>query len=280
MQLQSDSCPMETMASSIHTHSNGREHYSMPPASGYEILADQLVNLISEIECLRSEVHELKESTGKISVGNLIEVNEDIRDIKQMILKKSEVPETKKGSYADALGKSKIRMAKGNEFGLKSSCNLSRPADKDVATTSRYEHETPPRLLLAPPPSPVLLKNDTTKPNDGIGKEWQTVRRKKPDVLRGRKKTTDGNFKGVRQTFDVYIGRCDKSVKEEDLVVYMKNELKVNVVDCLCLSSSEYYFKSFKVTIFAENKDVVFTPDMWPENITVRRYFRAKQQKS
>ena len=252
----------------------------MPPSSGYEILADQLVNLISEIECLRREVHELKESTGKISVGNLVEVNEDIRDIKQMILKKSEVFETKKGSYADALGKSKIRMAKDNEFCLKSSSNLSRPVNEDVATTSRYEHETPSTLLLAPLPSPVLMKNDTPKPIDGISKEWQTVRRKKPDVLRGRKKTTDGTFKGVRQTIDVCIGRCDKSVKEEDLVGYVKNELKVNVVDCLCLSSSEYYFKSFEVTIFAENKDVVFNPDMWPENVTVRRYFRAKQQKS
>ena len=61
---------------------------SMPPASGYEVIASNIVDLIEEIKSLRSEVSYLKESNSKESKNDnaLICLQEDVADIKQSII--------------------------------------------------------------------------------------------------------------------------------------------------------------------------------------------------
>ena len=53
---------------------------SMPPSSGFEVLAEHMVTFISEIALLKEEIRELR--AAKTSDGKFIEVKEELRDIK------------------------------------------------------------------------------------------------------------------------------------------------------------------------------------------------------
>ena len=51
------------------------EYSSIPPSSGFEVLADHLVHLMEEVSDLKKEVAALKESTEKEKYSNIIDIN-------------------------------------------------------------------------------------------------------------------------------------------------------------------------------------------------------------
>ena len=61
---------------------------SMPPASGFEAIADHIVNLMGEISTLRSEVNSLR-TYHPVTLETLSDLKEDIYDIKNILMQKS-----------------------------------------------------------------------------------------------------------------------------------------------------------------------------------------------
>ena len=75
---------------------------------------------------------------------------------------------------------------------------------------------------------------------------------------------------------DVYVGRCVKSVTEDALGKYNKDEASVDVVNCVCLSNDNSDIKSFKVTVAVKDRDALLDASIWPEYISVRKYFKKR----
>ena len=73
------------------------------------------------------------------------------------------------------------------------------------------------------------------------------------------------------------MGRCEASVTPEILTNYIKSDLKVNVVNCECISVENLDTKSFKVSVASSDRDSLLKPDLWPENIHIRKYFKARK---
>ena len=59
---------------------------SIPPSSGFEILADHIVHLMDEIHSLKTEVSSLVESRKSINENDVIDIKEDLHDIKTKLL--------------------------------------------------------------------------------------------------------------------------------------------------------------------------------------------------
>ena len=110
--------------------------------------------------------------------------------------------------------------------------------------------------------------SDTNVPENS---EWQLVsgRRKKKDTIRGVKKIS-GAVKVVRKTMDVNVGRLDSSVTCDDMKRYINDEISVNMISCIFLSSADAQVKSFKDTVYAEDRDILFDENLCPENVFVR----------
>ena len=75
---------------------------------------------------------------------------------------------------------------------------------------------------------------------------------------------------------DVYVGRFDSSVTCDDMKSYINDEISVNMISCICLSSADAQVKSFEVTVYAEDRDMLLDENLWPENVFVRKYFSSK----
>ena len=118
--------------------------------------------------------------------------------------------------------------------------------------------------------------SDTSVLENSENSEWQLVngRRKKKDTIRGVK--ISGAVKGVRKTMDVYVGRLDSSVTCDDLKSYINDEISVNMISCICLSSADAQVKSFKVTVYAEDRDMLLDENLWPEMFLYVSIFRVK----
>ena len=58
----------------------------MPPASGYEVLADYLIQLTEEISGLKEQVRLLKDSNVASVREDMIDIKEDLHDIKNIVM--------------------------------------------------------------------------------------------------------------------------------------------------------------------------------------------------
>ena len=59
---------------------------TLPPASGYEVIAEHVVNLMLEISALREQVEKLQKS--EVPDNDMVDLREEIHDIKTMLLQK------------------------------------------------------------------------------------------------------------------------------------------------------------------------------------------------
>ena len=58
---------------------------SVPPSAGFEVLAEHVVHLVSEVSDLKEEVKSLKELNSRM--GKILDMKEDIHDVKCMLVK-------------------------------------------------------------------------------------------------------------------------------------------------------------------------------------------------
>ena len=64
------------------------DYRSIPPASGFEVISEHIVALMIEVNKLKDEVNSLKNTPGN-NVESVIDIKEDLHDIKNMMVRKS-----------------------------------------------------------------------------------------------------------------------------------------------------------------------------------------------
>ena len=92
-------------------------------------------------------------------------------------------------------------------------------------------------------------------------------------VIVGSRKTAPGPLKGAARTFDLYLGRCDPDVTEQDIYDYSDGELGIKLLKCVKLDTRIPFSKAFKITVDFAKKDKLLDDMSWPEGVICRRFY-------
>lgn len=92
-------------------------------------------------------------------------------------------------------------------------------------------------------------------------------------MIRGSKPSRTGDLKGVQQTRDLFVGRCEVSASVEDINRYVQNEFNITLSKCECLSTRSLNTRSFKITVCPSDIESMLDSGRWPENVIVRKFF-------
>ena len=271
-------------------------HDSIPPASGFEVIAEHIVGLMEEISNLKSEILSFKKARDVPTCPEITEIKEELSDIKIWIKSACNLPAakapfapTKAGStsYAESLrgcnGAATKQQAKPSSTALLAVLKQPRPTEQSPSDRSQEVRVGKEACDFSKTSEVAENGRGTGNANrneQGPDIGWQLVQRKnKRDVIKGNKKS--GNvFKGITRSVDLYIGRCDPSVSVEAIRQYILNESNIEVSNCICLASDEAVAKSFKVTVSPDERDKLMNVALWPENIVVRKYYNSRNNGS
>lgn len=107
-------------------------------------------------------------------------------------------------------------------------------------------------------------------------KENKNAKQMTTSRVTGIKKSSH-NFKGIKRTSDVFIGRVDCEVQSDDVGCYIKDNfgIEVNSINELEIKTDRY--KAFKVNVALQDREKLFESDKWPENIIVDKFFNRSK---
>ena len=259
----------------------------MPPAAGFEVLAEHIINLMSEISQLRADVSAFDlQSTGR----SLIEVKEELRDIKIKLrcaptvenisnqniprnqssysgtVKRSESNAPVNSSRAQNSARSQTLTTRNLDNGaqlVKSSNHHLRSEGSGSASGSQSSEVDRPGA-------------DTLNNNREDVTEWTTVqRRRRRSFITGSKAAASDNFKGVEETRDIYVGRCNSTVSANTITRYVKREFNIDAT-CECITQRDIEVKAFKVTVNLSESNALLDANKWPLNVRVRKFYTRK----
>lgn len=252
---------------------------SMPPASGFEVIADHIITLMDEMGKLKEEIGSLKNpSNGECN--SMLDIKEDIHDIKNILIKKK---------FQDGANSFSGAVKNSGQPGstAKSSINThkvqtSSKLQPDVKTTvSKGGYLLPlnngMKANLSQDLGDGRLNEDEQQQRDKG--EWTDVSRRKKrkkDVITGQKKEVT-TIKAVQKSLDIYVGRCNASVDCDTLKSYVSDlNMDIDIISCTCLSSNLSDVKSFKISVHLNDRDKLLNAELWPENIIVRKYYKPR----
>ena len=89
----------------------------------------------------------------------------------------------------------------------------------------------------------------------------------------GVKNSPNNKFKSVSRTLDLYIGRADKEVIEEDINNHVINNFNINPIKVVELEIKAIDYKAFKLTINSNDRDILLNPDKWPSGIVINKFY-------
>ena len=102
--------------------------------------------------------------------------------------------------------------------------------------------------------------------------------RKVPNIVIG-KKVVNGlvSLRGADLTTELYVGNVDNSVSIDDARSSI-SEMGVDVIDLESVGRQRH-FQSFRLRIKKAHLPIIKNPDLWPDGIIIRRFFRGKKQR-
>lgn len=106
----------------------------------------------------------------------------------------------------------------------------------------------------------------------------QKRRRRRQRIIKGQKSGGGGSLVGAPEPLrDIFVYRLRKSTKADDVAQHMiDNEMEPQTIELV--SHEDSRFSSFRVQVNASLLQKVLQPDMWPENVCVRRYWQKKKK--
>ena len=101
---------------------------------------------------------------------------------------------------------------------------------------------------------------------------------RKPPVFGTKNKTNNKSMAGEKsdQVFSLFIGGVSNDYSEAELGSYMKDELQITPISIL-VNKINAKNRSYKVTVPKKDKDNMFKPENWEENIIIKP-FRVRKQ--
>ena len=151
----------------------------------------------------------------------------------------------------------KMKQTSSNPQGLGSVRSFRDGKIAGSARDSRSTYSAPNRLV------------------PGRGRPSTTQRGSNSVRLMGARKDYVSSFRAVKRTVDVFIGRVHKEADEDVIKNYIKETFNIdcNKVEKLQIKTDLY--NAFKVTVSFTERDALFKPDMWPEDVVVKKFLKG-----
>ena len=92
-------------------------------------------------------------------------------------------------------------------------------------------------------------------------------------ILAHTHKTLAGNR--IIRNFTIFVGGISNEVTGEDLTEYIMDEINITPISIKVHKINDYN-RSYKVTIQKKDKDKVFCPTNWEENIIIKLFRERK----
>ena len=309
---------------------------SLPPTSGFDVIADSIVSLQSEILSLKEEISFLKETrlTECVNSQDVAVMKEDIILIKGELRKLNHKllgNEVRRSSLLlQSLDKSLMIEREKSAHHEDNEAVVPREdcaADDDVpsfaeivrANSNSFDREGGPSQTFSPsapplsqrsplgreqndgmlgdvtvggsfPPSAPPLSQDVSTLNDcgngvasirrNVDSEGFTLvekKRRRNMTIVGMKKNNSSVIKSAKKQGDLYVGNCDLEVTTDSLSSYILKETGIRVVACVELETRSTISKSFKVTLNMQERQKLLNPDVWPEEIICRKFYKPRK---
>jgi len=277
------------------------ENYNSLPPNGFESMAAIISSLRDEMFALKSEIVQLRENNlrDQRSFEDVESIKQDVNDIKLSInslrrQKPVTVPNDVAQITVDDITHPVTEM------------NLQR--DTAVHTTCRPDSKNDdiPDVSLNPNPQPLDYSgalrsnrrpslNGETGSVQGLRVEHRDNKRANGSLHQGTRVsggisqfhkrrrvigTSNGNgaLKAATQNMrqlDIFIGGCSLESSIDDIKNHCSN--KGIVVRNICdLETRALWYKAFKLTVNADDREKLLVPEAWPEGVFVRKFFNAR----
>ena len=125
---------------------------------------------------------------------------------------------------------------------------------------------------------PVISNSDETVQTDGDGfqvpkEQIRRQNRRNNNVVYGKGNST--NLTAGIRCKEIFVFNLDHTTDEDALKTFLSS-LDIGVLDLECRSHSEARNKSYRIKIKHTDIDKVMDPDIWPEGVGCRLYFRKR----
>ena len=257
------------------------ENYlSLPPSNGFEPLALIICSLRDELLAVRLEVSELRkmnEKDAKALEGNA-NIQQDITDIKLMIKQTKSTydkPEhmgaiPKVRTYADATSNESSDVTYDRSGSSRK--NLS-------SSTVDNEGKTFEVPVVNKSTRNNSINNVSSIGNNGYASSSGNVGKnlKRTPRIVGTRKGTSGNMIGAQRVYDVFVGGCGLNSTALELQNYC-NSSGVSVKKIESLPTKSEWYKAYKISISASDREILLDPNFWLEGIFVRKFFKPREK--
>jgi len=275
-------CPVKFLASS----------YDSLPPSGFEPMAAIISSLRDEMLALRTELLQIKENNvrDQQALEDVLCIKEDVGDIKLQIrsMRSSAVnPQVSSRSQvshdydedatnsvnsAPVSGKTElpVRYAAAVAAGSASSAPMSHVSSKVEKSMVRNIESA----------QSTVVQGTTTESEQPA---WQLVTRKRKNFqqrpkITGTSGALNSNLTAASQlerSLDIFVGGCSLQSTTDDISNHL-TAMNITVRDLSSLDTKATWYRAYKLTVQACDRDKLMVPEAWPEGIFVRKYFKPR----
>ena len=293
------------------------ENYNSLPPNNFGPLAAVLCSLKDEIAALRNEVCQLREVNAENVSSNIDNacVKQDISDIKLMLQNslntgapnkvQKNLDRSQDGvSYAATArnissraestrtgNNGRLQEEKISMTSVRKEHSNSTPIQRNDYSNTQSVHQRYPtqRNNNVEPSVQPVQQTLNVEQSDRNSESWQVVGRSSRQnnrrmlSRRGNREanvsgtgTVSNNLVGVQRIMDIFVGGCDKSSSEEGIKKHCEN-LGVQLMKTEQLTTKSEWYKAYKISMKATDREKLMLPDSWPQGIFVRKYFKPRK---
>jgi len=285
---------------------------SLPP-NGFGQIAAVLSSLRDELFALKSEVCQLKENheRDERALEDVCSIKQDVTDIKVSIMSLKSGCAVLKQTTGKSITASESVLGESSHG--QENFSLSQPKsnnDNDcipevvpplysralrsskstaVSATARVAQTLTDGTGSLPSQDDesnrdIMISRSDEPPNDG---EFHQVRRRRPNRQRYTRINGAGQIDAgglsaaiqAQRNLDIFVGGCSLDSTIEDITVHcVSKNISVKAV-CLLETRAPWY-RAYKLTVTASDRDKLLVPEAWPDGIFVRKFFTAKTNSS
>ena len=140
---------------------------------------------------------------------------------------------------------------------------ISESSVEDISNTIRNVNEN--------------IRNDID--SDGFKLVQNNKNKKKyrnQKIVGTKKNNNETALKSATKYADIFVGNCALDVTEKSLMDYIKEEMNIKVKNCELLVTRNENCKCFKVNLNMNDRQMLLSSDVWPENIICNKYYKPK----
>ena len=109
--------------------------------------------------------------------------------------------------------------------------------------------------------------------------DWKQAIRKRNRIrnamVLGRSSAENTNLRSKGRFVSLFISRLEPDCESNELQAYIKSKFNIDL-ECTQLETKYASYASFKAEGYCKDPTVFYDPDMWPESILVRKYFKPR----